>query len=73
MDANLQATQHATREDLLSIRQAAKVIGVNRYWLSAFLEGRGVKFITLGPSLGIPRSLVESIKRELSVKEGKAS
>src|SRR4051812_48135701 len=73
MQAKLQAKLQASQDDLLSIRQAAKVLGVNRYWLSAFLEGRGIKFVALGSSLGIRRSVVEAIRLELVTKEEKAS
>ena len=56
-------------DSLMSIRQAAKVLGVNRVWLSAYLEGRKVRLVQIGPSLCIQRSEVEKIRLELESEE----
>jgi excisionase family DNA binding protein len=70
MNTELHATEQTIHDDPMSLRQAAKVLGVNRNWLSAYLEGREIRLIRIGPSLGIKRSDLEKIRLKLSAKEG---
>lgn len=73
MSAQVQTTEKAKAESLLSLRQAAKVLGVNRYWLSGYVVGLGIDLVSLGPSIGIRRSDLEKIKLKLESREQKAS
>ena len=49
-------------DDLLSIRQAAQILGVNRTWLSGYLTRDGIKLHRVGKSLVIRRRDLTRIK-----------
>jgi hypothetical protein len=73
MNAQLLSHRHACGDCLVSIRQAAGILKVNRNWLSAYAKGMGIEFISLGPSLGIWRSDVEKIRLKLESEKGKTA
>ncbi len=51
-----------SEDDLLSIRQAAELLGVNRMWLSGYLARDGIKLHRLGKSIGIRRRDLRKIE-----------
>jgi hypothetical protein len=44
-----------SNDDLLSLRQAAQELGVNRMWLSGWLANSRIRLYPLGKSKGIKR------------------
>lgn len=50
-----QVARNKDDDDSVSIREAARTLGVNRTWLSGYLRGRGIRLVPVGSSLGVRR------------------
>ncbi len=58
------------KPEYLSLRQAAKELGVERRWLKGHLAALNIPLMPLGPSLAIKRDVVDRIKSTLPQNVG---
>lgn len=55
--------------ELLSVRRASEMLGVNRMYLRGYVEGIGVRLVECGQSLLMTRRDFERVRRRLQSED----